>query len=277
MANRHYNITTRTALCNISFISVVGLSSIMAKQVSVSQNFKQFLGREHNKIEAAKQAEARLSNVPVPLGAKGKCLVTGFVFTTTPDKTENNTFVPGKPLAEIQLTIVNHETHQGKVLKKQWWFTSSAKMDAAGRFEMFLNDLMKLGLPEEIRKNHENPEELAAFFLDNDTVLHFEIVEDSYQRMDDGKGIRLSTVEGHIPKDDSIIPGIVEQNPNNSTSTSPTIPSPKSKEPVLSPGDITKYLGTEWTVTENFGTKVQLKNNDDPKIQKIVSIADLDK
>ena len=259
----------------------------MAKQVSVSQDFMAFYGRNTTKIEEAKQAEARLQNIPLPIGSTGTVIITGFKFDKSKDKKlENGTTKEGTPYCEMTFSVIDHDDHQGKPLRKQWWFATSANMDAAGRYEMFLNDLERLGLPREIRTGHESPVELGSYFLDTEGLaFRFQIVENARNTLDDGKEIRLSRMEDHIPQDDSVVPPSMPTAPKDPaavvapTSTAPapvstTAPSPESQTALPAKGATVKYLDMDWKVEEVFpdSRKLHLKNLDDPRMEKMVSV-----
>lgn len=261
----------------------------MSNKVSVSPEFMSFIGRNTTKIEEAKQAEARLQNIPLPIGASGTVIVTGFKFDKSKDKKlENGTMKEGTPYCEMTFNVVDNEDHQGKTLRKQWWFATSANMDAAGRYEMFLNDLEKIGLPREIRTGHESPAELGAYFLETEGLaFRFQIVENARNTLDDGKEIRITRIEDHIPQDDSVVPPSMPTAPKDPaavaapTSTAPaqgstTVQSPESQTALPAKGATVKYLDMDWKVEEVFpdSKKLHLKNIDDPRMEKMVA-ADL--
>jgi len=251
-----------------------------------------FFGRNSTRIEEAKQAEARLQNIPLPIGSSGTVIVTGFKFDKSKNKTNpDGSTKEGTPYCEMTFSVVDHDAHQGKTLRKQWWFASSANMDAAGRYEMFLNDLERLGMPRELRTNHESPAELGSYFLDQQGLaFHFQIVENPRNTLDDGKEIRLSTIEDHVPQDDSVVPPSMMSAPKDPAAVAATTPAPAQTTAAPSPESPTaqnnlpavkskvSHLGMEWIVEEVFADsgKVLLKNIDDPRMERITTVDKLD-
>lgn len=255
------------------------------KKSEVSPEFMGFLGRNHTKIQEAKNAESRANNIPVPMHAEGTCVVTEFKFGKSKDKqNQDGSVKEGSPFGEMHLTVVDHPEHSGKVLKRQWWFTDSPKMDAAGRYQMFLDDMEKLGLPREIRMNHDSPSDIGDYFLTKEGLtLHFRIVENKYNSYDDFKEVRLSTIESHIPSNDSVAPPVglgngvpapsVAQAPAPTTAASPVPPS------ALKPGTKVVYLEQDCVVVDFFAdtNKVHIKGADNPGFEKIVAVDKLEK
>jgi hypothetical protein len=250
----------------------------MTKKTEVSAEFMSFFGRNSTRIEQAKQAEARLQNIPLPIGANGTCIPTGFKLSKSQDrKNPDGTTKEGTAYAEMTFSVIDHPEHQGKTLRKQWWFATSANMDAAGRYEMFLGDMERYGLPREIRVNHESPAEIGDWFLNQPGMaFHFQIVEDARNTLDDGKSVRLSTTEQHIEATDSVAPPSV---PKPQGSTAPVAPTPtaapsQAQATVPSLNQTVKHLEMNWMVTGVFAEsgKVQVKNVDDPRMEKIIRI-----
>lgn len=248
------------------------------KKSAVSQEFQSFIGRNANAIEQAKTAESRLSNVPVPLGASGTCIVTGFSFNSTKDKLQaDGTTKVGTPFCEMVLPIVDHPEHQGKTLKKLWWFGDSAKMTSAQRFEMFLNDMEKLGLPREIRSGHQSVSEIGDYFLSKEGLaFHWSIYADQYG--EDGKSIRLSTMDTVIEANDSVMPpmGMPAPAPVAAPVAAPTPTAPPAGLPAI--GATVKYLERSWKVVDVFAGsgKIQIKGIDNPADEKVILASNLD-
>lgn len=243
----------------------------MSKKTEVTAEFMAFFGRNQTRIEQAKQAESRLQNIPLPIGANGTCIPTGFKLGKSQDKKNPDGSVKeGTAYAEMTFSVIDHPDHQGKTLRRQWWFANSANMDAAGRYEMFLNDLERLGLPREVRVNHETPAELGDWFLSQQgAAFHFQIVEDPRNTLDDGKSVRLSTMEQHIEPTDSIAP----------MTAAPAAPAASAAPGILpQKGSKVKHLEMEWEVVDVFADskKVQIKSVDDPKMERIVTVDKLD-
>lgn len=254
------------------------------KKTEVSAEFMSFFGRNATRIEEAKKEESRLQNIPLPIGASGTCIPTGFKLSKSQDKKQQDgTTKEGTAYAEMSFAVIDHPDHQGKTLRRQWWFANSANMDAAGRYAMFLNDLERLGLPREVRVNHESPAELGDWFLGQPGLaFHFQIVEDARNTLDDGKSVRLSTTEQHIEPTDSVAPPSYPKPQGSAAAVAPTTaPAPaqttaqsQASSAVPSRNQVVKHLGMEWTVTEVFADsgKVQVKNVDDPRMEKIIRL-----
>jgi hypothetical protein len=246
------------------------------KKSTVSPEFMSFVGRNNTAIEQAKQAESRLSNIPVPLGTKGTCIITSFVFGKSKDKpNQDGTVKEGTPFCEIKTSIVDHPEHQGKTLRKTYWFSNSANMTAMGRFEMFLNDMEKIGLPREVRTGHQSPGEIGEYFLNKEGLaLHFDVYPDE-KYGEDGKGLRFSNMDTVIASNDSIMPPTAAPAP-----TAPTAPvaAPASVPGVPAVGAKVKYLEQVCEVVEVFESagKVHIKGIDNPSLEKMVLISNLD-
>jgi hypothetical protein len=237
-----------------------------------------FIGRNANAIEQAKTAESRLSNVPVPLGASGTCIVTGFSFNSTKDQPLNDgTTKMGTPFCEMVLPIVDHPEHQGKTLKKLWWFGDSAKMTSTQRFEMFLNDMEKLGLPREIRSGHQSVSEIGDYFLTKEGLaFHWSIYADQYGQ--DGKSIRLSTMDTVIEANDSVMPPMGMPAPVAAPVAAP-VPTPTAPPAGLpAVGAEVKYLERSWKVVDVFAgsAKIKIKGIDNPADETVILASNLD-
>jgi hypothetical protein len=196
----------------------------------------------------------------------------------------------------MTLSVIDNEQYQGKTMRKQWWFATSANMDAAGRYEMFLNDLQRLGLPREIRTNHESPADLGRYFLETQGLtFHFNIVENPRNTLDDGKELKLSTMETHIPSDDSVAPPMMPSSaPKDPAAVAPAAPvapaaapatpvaptAPAAAPAVALPavGSKVKHLEMDWEVKEVFAGsgKVLIKGIDDPSLERITLASNLE-
>jgi hypothetical protein len=244
------------------------------KKAEVSPEFMAFLGKNHGRIEEAKKAESRANNVPVPVGAQGTCILTDFKMLKSKDKTQQDGSIKeGTPYIEMHFRIIDNSEHQGKVLRKQWWFMDSAKMDAGGRFQIFLDDMERLGLPRELRQNHESPAELGDYFLSKeDTTFHFSIVYNQYNTLDDQKEIKLTTVQAHVPSTDAVVPPSAPSIPKPASTPASSSPSTPSK------GTEVSYLEQKCVVVEAWpdSGKVHIKGIDNPGMEKIVKVENLD-
>jgi len=247
------------------------------KKTEVSPEFMAFLGKNHGRIEEAKKAESRSNNVPVPVGAQGTCILTDFKMLKSKDKTQQDGSVKeGTPYIEMHFRVIDNSEHQGKVLRKQWWFMDSAKMDAAGRFQIFLDDMERLGLPRELRQNHESPSEIGDYFLSKEECsFHFSVVYNQYNTLDDQKEIKLTTVQSHIPATDSVAPPVsVGKSPTPITQS----PTPPSAVAMPAKGSEVSYLEQKCVVVDAWpeSGKIHIKGVDNPGMEKIVKVENLD-
>jgi len=221
------------------------------QKTNVSAGFMSFLGQNSQAIEDVKKAELRTGNVPVPVGAEGTCIVTDFKFDQSKDKLQpDQTTKLGTPFCGLKCKVIGGD-HQGKTIQKTYWFSDSANMSSAGRFEMFLNDLVRMGLPEETKKGFTHPQELGDFFLRDGVTLHWKCVEDNYAKQDDNKAIRFSATESIVDDSSSLVP-------------SSTI---KAEEKRV------RYNEQNWIVTEEVGDKYIMRLVDDSTVEKVVAKA----
>jgi len=259
------------------------------KKSEVSPEFISFLGKNHSKIEDAKRAEARGNNVPLPIGAAGTCIMTGFKLSKSKDKVQTDgSTKEGTPFIEMELKVIDNSEHAGKTVKKQWWFMDSAKMDAAGRFQIFLDDMEKLGLPREVRMNHESPAEIGDYFLSKeDLTFHFGIVHNQYNTLDDQKEVKLTPIQSHIAATDDVNPPSTSHHKPVTSKPAPVdmtpAPAPVAAPVASSPGlpkvgDEVFYLDQKCKVLEVYpdSGKVHLKGIDNPGMEKITLASNLD-
>jgi len=219
-------------------------------KVKISPEFQQFFGQNSQVVEDVKKEESRSNNVPVPIGVSGVCLITGFMMGQTPKKTnEDGTTKEGSPFCQIELTIIEHPEHQGKILKKTWWLNPTAKQTVKDKFQRMFDDFERLGWPREKRLSLRQPDEIGSFFLEAQATYRFEVVYDAYAGLDDNKSIRLVQTAGQLPENDSVVPG------------NTAAPAPEKK--------LVVWNEQKWFLEEDFGTKLQLTNCENPSITKI--------
>jgi len=238
-------------------------------KVKVSDEFMEFYGKEQEKIEQVKQQEARTGNVPFELGAGGSCIVTGMSFGKSAEKevenpeTKKKETKPGCPNAQIEFTVIDHPELDGKKFFKTWWFWQNKTTSRAETFKQFLDDLEKrMGLPREVRENYQHPSELAKYYMEGpgaNIAIRFDVIENKNNTYDEGKEIRISMPKDFIVQNDSILPPTQTSEP-----TSTEAPSSLAK------GTKVTYLEQEWTVTEDYGQKIEIVNVDDPRIVKMI-------
>lgn len=163
----------------------------MAKPTQVSNEFASFYkGAASDIVNKAKEADKLSSNVPVDVGVQGTCLIEGFRFGKLPDKDG----VEGSAFCEQTFRILTPEEHQGKLLKRTSWFSKkNGPEKLALSFQYFYDDLVKWGLPEEVRKNHTHPSELGDWFTSNNVVLGFNVVAAKQRdQYNDGKQLYIN-------------------------------------------------------------------------------------
>lgn len=220
----------------------------MAK-AQVSSAFQKFYGRQATAIEEAKKAENTMSNSPTPVGWSGQCVPMAAKADQGKDKVDPKTKqkVPGNLYVNITFAIVSDEKYQGKQFTKNWTFFDSDGATMMDRYTWFLNDLTNMGLPQEVRENHQTPEELLDWILNSDSVFDCECQANERDTRGDGKVMRVRKAAETV---------------DESTSMSPTTTS--TSEPVTAPdwpqvGDKVKYLDIEWEVVERDGANVTIK------------------
>ena len=228
----------------------------MAKgKVQVSPEFSKFYGKNTVAIEEAKKAENTLSSGPCEVGWEGKCVLLEALAEQGKDKKDDKgNVVPGNPRIVMKFGIVDDEKYKGKEFKKYWVFFNTANMSAMGRFEMFLNEAERMGLPRSVREGHESPQELLQFFTDSEFVFDVKCEADNYSS--DKKKMTVTKPIDAVDSSDSMVP--------DTYSAKEDTPSPEVKEEATAPdfkeGDKVKFLGQDWEVMGFEGDKVVIYN-----------------
>lgn len=228
----------------------------MAKgQATVSNEFAAFYGKSAVAIDEAKKAENSMSSGPCPVGWKGKCVLLEAAAEKGKDKkNEDGTTSEGNPRVKIKFGIVDDETYSGKTFTKYWIFFDSKNMTKMQRFEMFLNDMEKMGLPREVREKHETMQELFNYFVEGEFVFDVDCVTDNYA--DDKKKMVVVKLAEPVDTTTSMSPSgasdptdkFANQTIDKGPETSTTTPSPEIAE-----GAKVKFLGEEWEVLGQVG------------------------
>jgi hypothetical protein len=241
----------------------------MSSSIKVSDDFMSFYGKETEKIEQVKQAEARTGNVPFDLGTEGMCIVTGFELGKSQAKEQKDkTIKPGCPFGRLTFTVVDNIEHDGKEFPMTFWFWENDKNTRADTFKNMLDFMEKrMGMPREVRMNYTHPSELGKYFIEGNQAFRFKVVEDAGNTYDDNKKILVDLPKDFITADDSVAPPTAPQHS----------PAASSSAPVMVPGTIVKYLEMDWKVKQDFGAKIEIVGVDDPRMNKIVAKDLLDK
>jgi hypothetical protein len=212
--------------------------------IQVSDDFAKFYGRAAGAVEEAKKAENTLSSSPTPVGWKGQAVLLGSKADKSKEREgADGTKSGGNPYVRMEFGIVGDEKFQGKKFTKNWTFFESANASAGDRFTWFLNELENMGLPRDIRENHESPQELLKAFADLDITFDVECAKDNYAN--DGKKMILRKPEEAVDGSDSMAP--------KTTTSSPEALDPKE-------GDEVPFLGSNWIVEARDGDHLQIKH-----------------
>lgn len=190
----------------------------MTKPAEVSESFMSFYqGAASDTIEKSKAAESNLGNIPLAIGVAGQCRIEKFRFGSTPDKYENNVLTKkGTPFCEVTVRSIAPEEVTGRLLKRIFWF-SDKNGNLGQSLETYFSTLVTWGLPEEVRKNHKQPTEIADWFMTADITLEFVVTANPGDTMNDGKGLRLYRKPEQLPANDSIMPSVTHSAPPAAT------------------------------------------------------------
>jgi hypothetical protein len=222
----------------------------MSKPAEVSESFMSFYqGAASDTVEKSKAAESNLGNIPLAIGAAGQCRIEKFRFGSTPDKVENGVLTKkGTPFCEVTVRSIAPEDITGRLLKRTFWF-SDKNGNLAQALETYFSTLVTWGLPEEVRKNHKNPTELADWFMTADITLEFVVTANPSDTLNDGKGLRLYRKADQLPANDSIVPSISNVAP------------PAAKGGKFKAGDKVTFKGEAYEFVEQYPNgKIGLKN-----------------
>lgn len=227
-------------------------------KAQVSPQFAAFLARNQVAVEEAKKAENTMSSGPCPVGWKGQVVLLEAQATVGKDKKDDKgNVVPGNPRVQMKFGIVGDETYQGKNFTKYWSFYKTANATEMDRYEWFLNECEKMGLPRELREKHGSMEELLSFFTDPELVFDCECQSDDYAS-DKKKMVVLKASEA-IDTSSSMMPGQASPQEVVAPVAAATGAAPASHEP----GSQVTFLGNKWTVDAVTGDKLVISRTDD--------------
>lgn len=122
-------------------------------------------------IDEAKQAEASMNNIPVPVGWKGRCQVIDMFMDVSKPKAGGG---GQNPYINWVMTPVEDEKYNGKKISKNYTLnesvnqTTKAVSTPAMKFERFLNELEWAGMPRELRVGWEDIDQIIEWWLDPD-------------------------------------------------------------------------------------------------------------
>lgn len=216
----------------------------------VSSDFEKFYGSHAQAIEEAKKAENSMATSPTPVGWKGKCILLEAVANKSKDKPQQDgTIKPGNPYVNLKYGIVNDERYQGKTFTKNYTFSDSKNATAADRFGWFLNTCENLGLPRDIRENHNRLVEVLDWLLASDQVFDCECVASDYTTDKKDMVVRRS-----------------EEAVDTSSSMMPTPSAPSQSSPEV--GGTVKFLGNDWTVEARDGANLSIVRDDNGEVRR---------
>ena len=244
----------------------------MAKgQASVSNEFAAFYGKSAVAIEEAKKAENSMSSGPCPVGWKGKCILLEAVAEKGKDKkNEDGTVKEGNPRVKMKYGIVDDETYSGKSFTKYWVFFDTKNFTKMQRFEMFLNDMEKMGLPRKVREEHQTMQELFNYFIEGEFTFDVECVSDDYAD-DKKKMVVIHPIEA-IDTSTSMTPSDPEDAYGNK-SVEQTTTTESTPEADFPEGSKVTFLGEEWEVLGKEEDKLVIFNNKTQRNRKVPASA----
>lgn len=243
--------------------------TIMA-DTKVSDDFANFYQNEAAAITKAKEADARMSNVPIDVGDEGPCMVTDFTFGKTPDKIENGVLSKkGCPFCAIGARIVDDPKNSGKRVVKTFWFWENKTSSRADQFKAFLDYLEnRMGLPREVRVNHSNPKELGDWYQSNNVALRYKCAEEkNANELNEGKRLDFYMSKDVIPATSDVAPPAATK--TGAVITPPTS-SPSTTSALFKKNDVVIYMEEKWRILDVYTEKLEIVNIDDPKMVKLV-------
>lgn len=245
----------------------------MAKgQASVTNEFAAFYGKSAVAIDEAKKAENSMSSGPCPVGWKGKCILLEAVAEKGKDKkNEDGSVKEGNPRVKMKFGIVDDETYSGKSFTKYWVFFDTKNMDKMTRFQMFLNDMEKMGLPRNVREEHETMQELFNFFIEGEFTFDVECVNDDYA--DDKKKMVIMRQGEPVDTSTSMTPADPEDTYANKPVDAGTTQVQSSPEVTFAEGSKVTFLGETWEVLGQEEDKLVIFNEKTNRNRKVPASA----
>lgn len=229
----------------------------------VSEGFSKFRSRNQSAIADAKKAENTMSTCKMPVGWDGQAVCTAGVADQGKDrKDDKGNTVEGRPFVRLEFEVVNDPQYSGSKFSKVWSFFDSEKLDAATRYEWFLNDLENLGLPREVRETYEDETELMDYFINGDDVFEASVEHNAYLRGDQ-KEVKVRASSGSVDSSASMTPG---SSPEKTEAPA---------ESYLTVGENVHYMGKEWLLEDQDGEDLVVRSLSTKKTRNI-KVADLD-
>jgi len=228
-------------------------------KAQVSTDFNKFYQKNTVAIEEAKKAENSMSSGPAPVGWEGRCVLLEAVAEVgKPKKDEKGNVKEGNPRVRMKFSIVEDPAYQGKTFTKMWIFNTTANASALDRFEWFLNACEAMGLPREVRINHNDPSEVLNWLLESELVFDVKCESDDYSQ--DKKKMTVMAPQEAVDTSDSMVPGgeIYNTPPQGTTAVAPAAPA--SNWPEV--GETVRFLMKEWVVKDREGDALVLERDD---------------
>lgn len=226
-------------------------------------------------IDDAKKAESRAASIPFPIGWEGTVVVSAMIGDVSKEKDDGKGGKRGGNMyINMEVAALNDKQYQGKKATKNWTFSNSEKATAADRFEWFLNDCEGMGLPRDIRMNHETPQEIIDWFTNPDSPvsLYAKVEKDEYNRLE-GKKIILRAMEEALDASMSMAPAVEIKSQSHPEKVEGGIEFNGKTYPILRK---VQFLGKSWNLFEEAGNKCKLQNAATGKIREDVDIDALD-
>lgn len=228
-------------------------------KVQVSDEFAKFYGKNAVALEDAKKAENQMSSGPCPVGWEGKCiLLEAAAEVGKPKKDDKGNVIPGNPRVRMKFDIVDDERYSGKAFTKYWIFNKTANMDAAGRYAMFLNDCERMGVPRDLRENHETAADILNYLVEGEFVFDVRCDSDDYSQ--DKK--KMVVFMGEAPVDES---NSMSPDSYSSKEEAPSVP--QDIKAGFAKGDKVIFLNNEWVVAEVSGEELVIERDDNGRIR----------
>lgn len=213
--------------------------------------------------EQAKQAEANLNNVPVPLGWEGLCKAVDMIASVSGN---DNAYI------KFYLLPVNDEKYGSKPIEKLYTIKEKSYQGATTSadevYTKFLNDMERAGLPREVRTGGDI-DDIIAWWLDPDEDR---LVYVSYNKIDKNDPNSIGYVSlsrprgGSVDTSSNLVPGLPKENKTPVTKTTSSSPEVGSK---------VMYMDRECDVVADLGEgKIRIKTQSGK--ERDVEVKDLD-
>ena len=215
-------------------------------KTAVSNDFSNFMAKNAQAVQEAKEAENSMKTCSMPVGWEGSLVCIGAVADKGKDrKDEKGITQEGRPYVRLDFQVINDEKYSGAEVSKAWSFFDTEKASAMQRFEWMLNDMENLGLPVEIRKDSgADVSTFLDYFTENDAIYAGKIIHNEYRR-GDKKELEIVLMEA-VDDSDSVAPT------QESTETT-------SSGEITEGAEVT-FMGRPWEVLNVDGDDVEIKS-----------------